>query len=200
MSFRNCWTGWLLIGLCAAPLMAVALPEDRQQPIHVTADSAVQQNGTVTYTGDVVITQGSLRITGDQVVVRHANGRVQRVDASGDLATFQQQPERGTELVQGEAATLIYYQTENRVELLNRARVERGGNIVAGNRIEYLVDSETVRAEGTHADQPGRVEMVLQPAEERTPPPEPAPASAPDAADPDATDATPVNGADAGAE
>jgi lipopolysaccharide export system protein LptA len=152
----------LLTGFLLAP-WATALPEDRQQPIHVVADRAVQQNGTVTYTGDVVITQGSTRITGNEVVVQHVEGRVRQLDAKGDPATFRQTPEQGSAPVHGRGQHLIYFQTENRVELLQQAQVERGGNTVAGNRIEYLVDTETVRAEGSHADQPGRVEMVLQP-------------------------------------
>lgn len=151
----------LAVLLAAAP--AVSLPEDRDQPIRVEADSAVQQNGTVTYTGDVVITQGSTRITGAEVVVQHVDGRVQQLDAIGNPATFHQLPEAGSDPVDGRGLHLIYFQNDNRIELLKQAVVERGGNTVAGNRIEYFADTGVVRAEGSHDDRAGRVEMVLQP-------------------------------------
>lgn len=72
---------------------ANALPEDRSQPVHISADSAVQENTTVTYRGNVIITQGSLRVDADQVVVYHAAGKVQKIVATGKPAHFQQQPE-----------------------------------------------------------------------------------------------------------
>jgi lipopolysaccharide export system protein LptA len=150
---------------------ALALPEDRNQPIRITSDSAVQEAGRVTYRGDVVVIQGSLRIDAAQVVVNHVDGRVQRVVATGAPARFQQQPEPEGGLVKAAARTMIYYQGENRIELLRNAQVERDGSTVAGDRIEYLIGSETVRAQSS-ADQQGRVEMVLQPDNRGEPSPE----------------------------
>ncbi len=151
--------------LAAAALLyagqLAALPEDRSQPIKVTADNAVQQEGTVTYRGAVVIEQGTLRIEGDTVVVNHVAGRVQKLTATGKPARLQQQPEPKGGLVHAAARTLIYHQSENRVELLREARVERDDSTVTGDRIEYLIDNETVRARGGRDG--GRVEMVLQP-------------------------------------
>lgn len=141
---------------------ALALPEDRNQPIRITSDNAVQEANRVTYRGDVVVIQGTLRIDAAQVVVHHADGKVQRVVATGQPARFQQQPEPEGGLVKAAARTMIYYQGENRIELLRNAQVERDGSTVAGDRIEYLIGSETVRAQGS-SDRQGRVEMVLQP-------------------------------------
>jgi lipopolysaccharide export system protein LptA len=146
-----------------AAATAQALPEDRAQPVRISADSAVQENTTVTYRGSVVVTQGSLRVEADQVVVHHAGGKVQRIVATGKPARFQQQPEANGGLVKATAATLIYHQGENRFELLQDAFVERDGSSVKGNRIEYLPTTQTVRAQGTVDAQTGRVEMVLPP-------------------------------------
>jgi lipopolysaccharide export system protein LptA len=168
----------LLIALCSP--LASALPEDRSQPVHISADSAVQENTTVTYRGNVIVTQGTLRLAADQVVVQHATGKVQKITATGKPAHFQQQPEPNGGLVKATAATLVYYQSENRFELLTDALVERAdGTSLRGNRVEYLPGTQTVRAQGTLNNQNGRVEMVLPPEQlnDDTPPTPPQPAS-----------------------
>ncbi len=182
VSRRPAWlvlvAGLLLTG------QAAALPEDRSQPIKVTADSAVQQQGSITYKGSVVIVQGTLKIEADTVVVNHVEGRVQKLTAVGKPARLQQQPEPDRGLVRAHALTIIYFQNESRVDLLRDAQVERDGSTINGDHIEYLVDSETVRARG-QTDGGSRVEMVLQPdqpaapAQPPTPPAESAPETAP---------------------
>lgn len=151
----------LLLGLLAQ--CAVALPQDEQQPIHITADSAVQENGTVTYRGHVVVVQGSRHIEANQVVVYHTAGKLQRIVATGAPVRFSEQPEANGSVITGTGATLIYHHAEQRVELLQNALVDKDNSTVKGNRIEYLLPSKTVRAEGTGSNQQGQVEMVLQP-------------------------------------
>src|ERR1022692_1984990 len=114
-----------------------ALPEDQQQPIHVTADSAVQEANTVTYRGNVIIVQGSVRIEADQVVIYHEKGKLQKAIATGKPAHFQEQPEANGGLITGNAAKLIYYNADQRVELLQDAFVDRDKSTVKGDRIEY---------------------------------------------------------------
>ncbi|MDB6061801.1 MAG: lipopolysaccharide transport periplasmic protein LptA [Verrucomicrobiaceae bacterium] len=171
---------WLLAALTLQAGAALALPEDQQQPIHITADSAVQENTVVTYRGSVVVVQGTIRINADQVVIYHEKGKLQRAVATGKPARFQEQPEVDGGLITGSANTLIYYNADQRVELLQEAFVDRDKSTVKGSRIEYLLPSKTVRAEGTANNQPGgRVEMVLQPnqAKQTPPPTPPAPAT-----------------------
>ena len=150
-----------LIAVISATLSnaALALPDDRSKPVQITADSAVQENTTVTYRGKVVVIQGSLRVDADQVVVHHVAGKVQKIVASGKPAHFQQQPEVNGGVVKATAATLVYYQAENRFELLNDALVERNGSSITGDKIEYSTATQAVHATGGQ----GRVNMVLPP-------------------------------------
>ena len=48
---------------------ALALPSDSSQPIRIQADSATldDKRNTAVYTGNVIITQGSMRLTGGRV-------------------------------------------------------------------------------------------------------------------------------------
>lgn len=151
------------LGFLLQVSFAQALPEDQQQPIHVTANSAVQENNTVTYRGNVIIVQGSVRIAADQVVIYHEKGKLQKAIATGKPARFQEQPEANGGLITGNATTLIYYNADQRVELLQDAYVDRDKSSVKGDRIEYLLPSKTVRAETAPNSPASRVEMVLQP-------------------------------------
>ena len=177
-------------GLLLFVRIALALPEDQQQPVHITADSAIQENNTVTYRGNVVIVQGSIRIEADQVVILHEKGKLQKATATGKPARFQEQPEADGGLITGYALTLIYYGADQRVELLQDAFVDRDKSTVKGNRIEYLLPSKTVRAEGAASNQSGRVEMILQPNQPK--PGNTAPTATPNPAAPAATPNTPA--------
>ncbi len=142
---------------------AYALPDDQQQPIRVTANSAIQENNTVTYRGNVIIVQGSVRIEADQVVIYHEKGKLQKAVATGKPARFQQQPDVDGGLITGSATTLIYHNSDQRVELLQDALVDRDKSTVKSDRIEYLLPSKTVRADTSPNNASSRVEMILQP-------------------------------------
>jgi lipopolysaccharide export system protein LptA len=179
---RNTRCGWLFTLLVLHAGAVAALPEDQQQPIHITADSAVQENNVVTYRGNVLIVQGSIRIDADQVVIYHDKGKLQRAVATGKPAHFQEQPDADGGVIKGSANTLVYHNADQRVELLQDAFVDRDKSTVKGSRIEYLLPSKTVRAEGAANNQSGRVEMVLQPNQAKpatAPQPSPAPAPQP---------------------
>src|SRR3546814_14353678 len=87
----------LLLGLSAFWLgaSAWALPEDREQPIRVQADTAEldDRQGVAVYRGDVVITQGTMKITGDTVTItQDDNGDVEVFNSIGQPAYYEQKP------------------------------------------------------------------------------------------------------------
>src|SRR5690554_3409506 len=82
----------LLTGI-AAP--AVAQSSDSSQPIRIQADSATldDRKNVAIYTGNVIITQGSMRLTGARVTLTLDNaGEVQKLVSNGSPATFRQTP------------------------------------------------------------------------------------------------------------
>ena len=76
MRFVNPLPLLISLGLAAASSTSWALPSDRDQPIRVQADSAEldDKQGVAVYRGSVVITQGSLKITGDTVTLTVGDG------------------------------------------------------------------------------------------------------------------------------
>ena len=57
------WSAALILSLVPA-LHVAGLPDDRDQPIHITADQALrdEKQGKTVYSGNVHMTQGSLKI------------------------------------------------------------------------------------------------------------------------------------------
>ncbi|NJD85120.1 lipopolysaccharide transport periplasmic protein LptA, partial [Candidatus Erwinia dacicola] len=85
--------------LLAASLPALALTGDSEKPVNVDSENqALDMQGNVaTFTGKVIVTQGSIKITADKVVVTRPGGDSNKtiVDAYGNPATFYQMQDNG---------------------------------------------------------------------------------------------------------
>ena len=165
----------LLLGPC---FQAIALPEDSSQPIRIQANTANldDRRNIAVYTGDVIVTQGTMRLTGNEVTLTtDAEGEVRKIVSVGNLATFKQTPNPGKGPVNARGRTIEYYAAEERVVLINNAHLDQDGNTFEGEYVTYNVAEEVVDAgrPGENAEQPDRIEMVIQP-RNRTPEPEPA--------------------------
>lgn len=168
-----------LILLCSLGLLApqaMALPSDSQQPIRVQANSAELDDarGVAVYRGNVVITQGSMRVTGDTVTLtQDKNGDIEVVTSVGSPATYQQQPSEDKDPVKAWGMTIQYFTERERVILLDRARVEQAGNTFEGEKIVYdtrrqIVNAGRASSGQVSAPQP-RIDMVIQPRKKTAP-------------------------------
>ncbi|MGB9429365.1 MAG: lipopolysaccharide transport periplasmic protein LptA [Gammaproteobacteria bacterium] len=166
----------VLLAVCAlcAAASAWALKTDKQQPINIQADhgdfqnNSKADNGTGTYTGRVVITQGSIKITADKAILHIQNGEIQSADITGSPAAFQQQPDSGA-LVHGTAGEITYNQSTNEVDLLGNAYLQQGERLFTADVIHYNTATEHVVAIG--GKNGGRVHITI--------PPKPSPPSQP---------------------
>ncbi len=61
----------LASSLLAASIPAFAVTGDTDQPIHIESDqqSLDMQGNVVTFTGNVIVTQGTIKINADKVVI-----------------------------------------------------------------------------------------------------------------------------------
>lgn len=156
----------LLVALGASLALAdvaLALPGDSEQPIHITADSAQinERKGIATYTGNVELKQGSLHVTADELTIYTQEGEVAFITAEGKLAHFQQLPEIDAALVQAYARTITYYTDKQKVVLEGEAELKQAEDSFRGERIEYDIVDKVVSAEGDESS--SRVEMVVYP-------------------------------------
>lgn len=146
MPIRN----WLLAGVLAglAPALG-ALSTDKDQPIEVEADTAELDdlNNKSVYTGNVVLTQGSIRMTGDKMTVYNTeDDELDTLIMQGNPATYRQLPDNSEVYDEAEAGTIEYYELQNLVILIEDAEVRQEGFQMTGNRIVY--DTELSRVKG----------------------------------------------------
>ena len=150
----------LPVVFAGVPLVCLALPDDNQQPINIQSDRATRKtlegSEKTEYFGNVVMTQGSMLINGDHVIIHTTDHKVTQITAIGKPAKFQQQSDPEKEPVKARADTIDYQLKAETVVLANNATIEQEGSTVSGNRIEYNVASERVQAEE-------RVNMVFIP-------------------------------------
>lgn len=158
----------LCCGLLAVSLQAHALESDRKQPIEIEADQGEldQKNQSTTFSGNVVIKQGTLNIRAASVnVVRSADGQ-QTMKASGSPVRFSQTLDGGKGTVNGEANQVEYSSASNVVKLSGNAKVTRGGDKAEGAVITYNTRTEVYTVSGSKAagGKPGkRANIVIQP-------------------------------------
>jgi lipopolysaccharide export system protein LptA len=167
----------LLAALLAGAGLARALPEDRDQPIFIQSDRAErdERKGTTLYTGDVEIDQGSMHISADRVTVRDADAQVNEIVATGAPAKMHQKPAPDREPVYARARTIQYDVASEILTLIEEASVTQEGTTVTGDRIEYFVKEQRVKASGGgSATGKDRVKVVIPP--RRAAPPAGAPA------------------------
>jgi lipopolysaccharide export system protein LptA len=152
--------------LCGYSLTGWTLPEDSEQPINIQADRASQKgfaSGEKTeYFGDVLLTQGSLKINGDHVIINSKNNKVTQIIAIGNPARFEQQSDPTKTPIKAQANRLDYKLIHDTVVLTEQASIEQNGSTVSGKRIEYNIAAERVKATGSKADDT-RVKIILIP-------------------------------------
>jgi lipopolysaccharide export system protein LptA len=149
--------------------LSQALPSDRDQPIKITADSAVrnEQTGETRYEGSVELTQGSLHIEADLLTLYQNDGAADGlITATGTPATLQQTPQEGKPPIKAAAHRIAYDQKGDKVTLTENARIEQDGAIVTGATIDYVLSQQRVTANSDQTTGQGtgqRVEMIIPP-------------------------------------
>jgi len=178
LSVRRC----ALLGVCVMGVWAhaqtVAPPTvaDRDQPLHAEADELRYDDVKKTniFTGNVVITKGTIVIRGDRVEIRQdAQGNQFGVVESSEkrLAFFRQQRQGLNEWVEGEALRIDYDSSANTVVLTGQAVMRRlkGTQIndeTQGEVITYNSATDEFKVKGREAQAktpPGRVRLMLTP-------------------------------------
>jgi len=166
--------------LVAVTPTALAERTDRQQPVNIESDRMTvdDRNKVHVFEGNVILTQGSLLLKGDKLVVTQDAAGFQNGVATasgGKLATFRQKREATKEYVDGEAERIEYDSRNEKARLFNRARVTSGGDEVRGAYIEYDAITENYLATNAPGSKPAsggdaRVRAVIQPKSENKSP------------------------------
>ena len=155
--------GVVALSLICTP--AHALKDDQNQPINVVSQeqSADLQANKLVFSGDVVATQGSIKLNADKVEVsRNAQGALESIIAYGKPVTFEQQQDNG-KYIRGRANTVSYLPESTQIVLQGRATIWQGESSMTGERIEYNIATQRMRA--ATQSQGGRVSSTFVPAD-----------------------------------
>ncbi|MBN8798851.1 MAG: lipopolysaccharide transport periplasmic protein LptA, partial [Stenotrophomonas nitritireducens] len=131
--------------------MAEAKESDRNQPMDIAADHSAGNlaggNGKYRFSGNVVITQGTLEIHAETADVIQKNGETERVVLTGKQATLKQQMDDGT-WMNARADNMDYNVNSEVIVLTGNYKVdsERGSN--AGQRMVYNTRSDDMQSGG----------------------------------------------------
>ena len=175
----------LILLLSWMPLPASALSSDRNQPINIEADRATlhEKYGNSTYRGNVHLRQGTLHLHGDTMTVEMRDERIEKIVLTGNPATFVQRPDDADQDQHAEAGRIEYYAREERMILLDNARIWQLENEeFSSDRIVINLADNTVNAGGGGTGD--RVRITLQPrnSSDTAPAPETAAETAPETA------------------
>ena len=157
--------------LAAASLGAHTEQADRDKPVNIEADRVEidDQKKEAVFQGNVVLTQGTLMLKADRIIVNQDETGFQSGIAYGNPAYFRQKREGFEDFIEGEAERLEYKGQEEKVELFINAKLTRGGDEVRGNYISYSALTEFFEVMGKEPGSSkagtsgGRVRAIIQP-------------------------------------
>lgn len=178
ISLRGLLAAVMACGCVLAGGAAWAEKADRTKPMNAEADSLryddVKQ--TSVFTGNVVITKGTMVIRADRVEVRQDNEGFQfgtAISTGGKRAFFRQKRDAGDEWIEGEAESIVYDGKADNVSFRGNANMRRlrGATLTdetQGALITYDNTSDVFNVSGgATAGNPGnpggRVRAVLTP-------------------------------------
>jgi lipopolysaccharide export system protein LptA len=178
----------LIVGLLAASVVCVpgarAERADRSKPLDVTADAARVDGARQisTFTGNVLITKGTIVLRAAQVEVRQTSDGHQMATALGTPETparFRQKRDGVDEYLEGEAQRIEYDTRADTIRFVDGAVLRRFrgtalADEAAGSLITFDNTASVFSVSGSAtAGGSGRVRAVLTP-REASPPPAPA--------------------------
>lgn len=166
----------LLLMFLAGAFMQNAAAEqaDRNKPINIEANlAAAEQNNRVrTLEGNVVLTQGTLRLNAEKVVANEdqAGYRVFHLyGATNSQIAFRQKREGFDDYMEGFSDRAEYDERSSTLKLFSRARLKNGDDELKGEYIYYNSATEAMQARNAIPDAkpaagtPGRVTITIQP-------------------------------------
>ncbi len=145
---------------------------DKDQPIIIDSDELLidDSKNTSTYSGDVILQQGTLIIRGDKLTIREDKQGFQHSSSIGKPTTFKQKMENSDDYIEGQALTIEYDGNMDKIHLYSKARVKKGNDLVIGDYIMYDANSEfaqalsgnTVTKDGNEVKK-GRTRAIIRP-------------------------------------
>lgn len=141
----------------SAPNPFSGMGRDSDKPISIAADTTTAdlRSETATYSGNVRVAQGDLKLRSDTLSIRAAKGTISRIEAKGNVVLASPQGH-------ATGSTATYDIAQREVRMGGKVILAQGGNILRGTSL--VINLATGRANLTGAGgASGRVEGVFVP-------------------------------------
>ena len=156
--------------ICFYSNHSVALSTDQDQPIEIEADSAEVDDtkGLSTYRGNVVITQGTIRIIGDTMTIHYnEQNDLETLIMEGKPVRYRQLPDNSQVYDEAEAERMEYHKAKNLVILIDKVSFRQENASFSGARIEYDTARGQIKARSQDKQDPQapaqeRVKIILK--------------------------------------
>lgn len=155
-----------LLFLLVMPALAVSLPADQFQKIHITADATTYnfKNGTTEFQGNVIANQGTTQLTADKVITKtNATHQIEEMIAYGSKtvrAHYSTLARQGDPRMHAYGDIIQYYPLTANVTLQKHVTVKQGENSFQGELILYNMSEQTITVPPTPS---GRAVLVYNP-------------------------------------
>src|SRR5882724_12429507 len=143
---------------------------DREKPVNLEADRVDLDDSKkeAVFEGNVTLTQGTLMIKADKIIVKQDADGFQYGIAYGSPAHFRQKREGYDDFIEGFSERLEYDGKADKVQMFTNARIQRGRDEVRGDYISYNAITEFFQVIGggksaTTGNPQGRVRAIIQP-------------------------------------
>ena len=143
---------------------------DKDKPVNIEADKLTIDDvkKESVFEGNVTLTQGTLTLKADRVVVKQDAKGFNYGFAYGKPAYFKQKREGYDEYIEGNADRLEYDGRRDKMQMFVNAEVRKGSDEVKGDYISYDAVTEFYQVIGgpsvtNQVNPKGRVRAVIQP-------------------------------------
>jgi lipopolysaccharide export system protein LptA len=160
---------WIALAFFCLPVQAERA--DRDMPTNIEADKLQYDDAKqiTVFTGNVVLTKGTIVIRGDRLVLRQFGDGMQSAVATGKRASFRQKREGLDQYITGFANEIHYDSRDETLKLVGDALVKRlecevATDEITGGVIVYNATTEQFNVDGkAPGDSTGRVRIIIQP-------------------------------------
>jgi lipopolysaccharide export system protein LptA len=176
MSIRLATTILLILFGVTHAANALAEKADRAQELRISAKRGVVEGtkdaNTKMVEGDVIIIQGTMRITADRAIVKENEGYVfaELFGSGNDQVTFRQKREGTDSFVEAWSDRAEFDNRASTLKLFSRAKFKSDGDQAVGEYFfydtvneKYELRNQVPNAKAAASQEDGRVNFVIQP-------------------------------------
>ncbi len=166
-SFRARAASALFFLALIAATSVEARRDDRNQPMNIDAqrtESSARGDAVTVLSGDVRITQGSMKVNADRAEIHQNQGQIVKVILEGQPVTFEQALDDEEGMLHAEALRVDYDTELDRLLLTGEVQIRQPRGELTSERVEYHLETGRITS-GSEGE--GRVRLRIDPLQER---------------------------------